>query len=108
MIADNDLICRRDAVTVIQSEMKHIYTPPRRQGYKAALDIIMKLPRAKAQAANLEPPVLLSPTPLHSFWWVQASGWWMCDNCGGRSFNGIRHLYCPHCGARMDAEGEIE
>lgn len=108
MNVPDDLINRRDAVTLIQTEMKRTYTAARRQGYKAALDIIVKLPRAKAQAVEPEPPVLLSPTPLHSFWWIQNSGWWMCDNCGGRSFNGIAHLYCPHCGAKMDAMGEIE
>lgn len=107
MTANNDLICRRDAVNGIQAAMKHVYTPPRRHGYKAALDIIMELPRAKEQAVNLSPPVLLSPAPIHSFWFAN-SGWWLCDNCGGRSFEGRMHLYCPHCGARMDKQGEIE
>lgn len=107
MTADNDLICRRDAITCIQAEMKRICTPPRRQGYKAAIDIIMKLPRAKAQPVTLSPPVPLSPAPIHSFWFENA-GWWLCDNCGGRSFEGRMHLYCPHCGAKMDDMGEIE
>ena len=107
MTAPDDLINRRDAINGIQAAMKHIYTPPRRHGYKASMDIIMGLPRAKEHPVELSPPVLLSPAPLHSFWFANA-GWWFCDNCGGRSFNGVTHLYCPHCGARMDAMDGIE
>ena len=107
MNVPDDLIQLREAVSSIQDEMKRIFTAPRRQGYKAAIDILMGLPRVKARVVELSPPVLTSPAPLHSFWFANA-GWWFCDNCGGRSYNGIRHLYCPHCGAKMDAENEIE
>lgn len=107
MTVPDDFINRRDAITVIQAEMKRTYTAARRQGYKACIDILMKQPRAKAQPVELSPPVAHSPAPLHSFWFINA-GWWFCDNCGGRSFSGVQHLYCPHCGAKMDEMDEIE
>ena len=107
MNVPDDLISRRDAVTLLQGEMKRTYTAPRRQGFKAAIDILMKLPRKKAQAVELSPPALHSPAPLHSSWF-QNAGWCFCDNCGGRSYEGRMHLYCPHCGAMMDAMEEIE
>ena len=107
MMAPDDLINRRDAITLIQAEMKRICTPPRRQGYKASIDILMKLPRAKAKPVELSPPVPLSPAPIHSFWFTNA-GWCFCDNCGGRSYEGRMHPFCPHCGAEMDEQGEIE
>ena len=107
MAADSDLISRRAAIAAVQTEAKRTYTAARRQGFKVSVEILQRLPGLKVQPVELSPPVVLSPAPLHSFWFMNA-GWWFCDNCGGRSFNGVTHLYCPHCGARMDAMDEDE
>ena len=107
MTAADDLISRQDAINVIRAEMKRTYTAARRQGFKASVDLLMKLPSTKEMAISMTEPVALSPAPIHSFWFFNA-GWFFCDNCGGKN-DAVRYTpYCPHCGARMDAMPEIE
>lgn len=95
MTADSDLIRRGDALAAIRRQMKHAYTAARKQGYKECFDVLRRLPGAS------EAPV------VHSHWFI-ASGWWLCDNCGGRSSDSRSTPFCPWCGARMDEHKEIE
>lgn len=109
MTAADDLIRRRDAINGIRNAMKWIYTAARKRGYKEAINILEQLPSAGETEISLTEPVSLSPAPLHSHWFI-ASGWWMCDNCGGKSSDSRSTPYCPWCGARMDEllDEEIE
>lgn len=93
----DDLIRRRDAVAIIHDEMKRTIVPARKNGIKFALDLVKKLPSVEMDTAQ------------HSFWF-NASGWWLCDNCGGRSGGWNTTPFCPHCGAKMDEmlDAEIE
>lgn len=97
MTSEYDLIRREDALTAIRKEMKNTYTAARKQGYKRTIDLLKTIP-------TVQPPEL-----KHSHWFV-ASGWWLCDNCGGRSGEGRCTPHCPWCGARMDEllDKEIE
>ena len=42
--------------------------------------------------------------------WFNASGWWLCYNCGGRNEGWKTTPFCPHCGCPMDEllDAEIE
>lgn len=97
MEADSDLIRRADALNDIRSEMKKVYTAARKQGYKESIGVLRKVPSVQ--------PALV----VHSHWFA-ASGWWLCNNCGGRSGEGRCTPYCPWCGARMDEylDAEVE
>ena len=97
MTADSDLIHRHEALAEIRKEMKKAYTPAGRRGFKQSFDAIRRLPAVQ----------IPKDTVAHSHWFVNA-GWYFCDRCGGRSFAGIPHFYCPHCGAKMDEMNEIE
>lgn len=107
MTAADDLIRRQDAINAIRADMKRVCTAARKLGYKESIDILTKLPSTKEVTVSLTAPVILSPAPLHAHWFV-ASGWWLCDNCGGRCHEGTTTRFCPHCGARMDEDAEIE
>lgn len=107
MTPADDLIRRQDAINAIHAEMKRTYTAARRQGFKASVELLEKLPSAGEAKVSMTEPVSLSPAPLHAFWFYNA-GWFFCDNCGGRN-DSVRYTpYCPHCGARMDVMTEIE
>lgn len=106
---NDDLIRRRDAIAVIRDEMKRVYTAARRQGYKASVELIEKLPTAKEMAISMTEPVALSPGLGHSHWFL-AAGYRLCYNCGGKGDLGRPTSYCPHCGFIMDElfDEEIE
>ena len=63
MNVPDDLIQLREAVSNIQEEMKRIFTPPRRQGYKASIDILLRLPRVKARKNSCTLPTV-KPRPF--------------------------------------------
>jgi len=109
MAAADDLIRRQEAIACIHAEMKRTYTAARRQGYKMAMEILARVPSAKAMPITMALPVTKSPGVIHSHWF-NASGWMLCDNCGGRNAGWKPTPYCPHCGARMDElhDAEIE
>lgn len=107
MMAADDLIRRQEAISCIRAEMKRTYTAARRQGFKQALEMIEHLPGAKEMTITLSAPVIKSPAPLHASWFYNA-GWFFCDNCGGKSGTAGYTAFCPHCGARMDVNDEIE
>lgn len=93
---DHDLIHRQDAISAIRAEKKHAYTAAQKYGFAKAESAVKRIPGAK---------VCLSPTAR----WFAASGWWLCDCCGGRCTGGKQTPYCPWCGARMgEADAEIE
>lgn len=89
MTADPDLIRREDALAAIHKVARQTYTPARKNGLKEALNIVRRMPIVKAK------------TDKHSHWFV-ASGWWLCDYCGGRSSDSRCTPFCPWCGAAMD------
>lgn len=97
MTAAEDLIRRRDAVAIIHEEMKRTYTPARKGGMKHSLDMLKKVPSVEVDTAG------------HSYWF-NASGWWLCYNCGGRNEGWKTTPFCPHCGFKMDKllDAEIE
>ena len=107
MTAPDDLIRRQDAINVIQAAMKRTFTPVRRHGFKVSVELLEKLQSAGETEVSIAEHVFLSPAPLHAFWFYE-SGWFFCDNCGGKSDAVRTTPYCPHCGARMDAMPEIE
>ena len=109
MTAMDDLIRRQDAIKSIHAEMKHTYTASRRQGFKAALEILMKVPTAKNVVVSIANPVTVSPGLGRSYWF-EAAGYRLCYNCGGRGDSSRPTAYCPHCGFIMDAlhDKEIE
>lgn len=96
-MTDSDLIRRQDALAAIHAEMKRTYTPARKGGMKQALALVRRIPSVQVDTA------------AHSYWF-DASGWWLCDNCGGRRDGWKPTPFCPHCGAKMDAleDAEIE
>lgn len=93
----DDLIRRRDAIAIIHEEMKRTLVPARKNGIKFALDLVKKVPS------------VVTDSVVHSFWF-NASGWLLCDNCGGRNTGWKPTPFCPYCGAKMDAlkDAEIE
>lgn len=109
MTAADDLIRRQDAVNCIRNAMKHIYTAARKTGYKESIDLLSRLPAAKAKPYTMAEPVYISPGLGHSHWFI-SGGFRLCDNCGGEGDLRRETLFCPHCGFIMDAlEGaEIE
>lgn len=106
MIAANDLIRRKDAVEQIQSEMKRTYTAARRQGYKAAMEIVAAIPSVQPTPPDV-PVVIKSPGLGHSHWFI-ASGYRLCYNCGGKGDPAKPTEYCPHCGFIMDELHDLE
>jgi rubrerythrin len=97
MTAAEDLIRRHEAIAVIYNEMKKTFTPARKNAMKHDIDLLKQLPGVETTAA------------VHSHWF-NASGWWLCNNCGGRSGGWKTTPFCPHCGAKMDElmDAEIE
>lgn len=97
MTAAEDLIRRRDAVAIIHEEMKRTLVPARKNGIKFTLELLKKVPSVDIDTA------------VHSYWF-NASGWLLCDNCGGRNNGWKPTPFCPHCGAKMDEllDAEIE
>ena len=106
MIAANDLIRRKDAVEQIQGEMKRTYTAARRQGYKAAMEIVAALPTVQPTPQDV-PVVIKSPGLGHSHWFY-AGGHRFCYNCGGEGDLRFVTTYCPHCGFIMDELHDLE
>lgn len=109
MTAADDLIRRQDAIQRIHAELKRTYTASRRQGFKAALEVIERVPTARCMEVSMANPVVVSPGLGRSHWFT-ASDWLLCDNCGGRCEGWKPTPFCPHCGARMDLmmDAEIE
>lgn len=105
MTADNDLIRRGDAIKQIQDEMKRTYTAARRQGYKAALEIVAAVPERRQPMPDV-PQVIVSPGLGQSHWFT-ASGYRLCHNCGGRG-DPKPTKFCPHCGFIMDELHDME
>ena len=103
---DSDLIRRGDALAQIRDEMKRTYTTARRQGYKAAMEILAAVPARRQQPPDV-PQIVISPGLGHSHWFI-ASGYRLCYNCGGKGDLGRPTAYCPHCGFRMDELDDME
>ena len=97
MTAADDLIKRHEAIAILHAEMKKTYHPARKNAMKHDIDLLKTVPSAQVDAAG------------HAFWF-NASGWWLCDNCGGRNEGWKTTPYCPHCGFKMDKllDAEIE
>lgn len=107
-MAEYDLILRADALKQIRDEMKRTYTAARRQGYKAAMEIVAAVP-ARRQPMPDVPQVIISPGLGHSHWFI-ASGYRLCYNCGGEGDPRKVTKFCPNCGFIMDelADAEVE
>lgn len=108
-MAADDLIRRQDAIKIIHAELKRTYTASRRQGFKAALDVLCQVPTAKNMEVSIASPVTQSPGLGRSYWFT-AGGYRLCYNCGGRGDSSRPTAYCPHCGFKMDLmmDAEIE
>lgn len=70
MTAADDLIRRLDAINCIRNAMKHIYTAARKVGYKESIDLLSRLPGAKALTYSIAEPVMISPGLGHSHWFI--------------------------------------
>ena len=105
---DSDLILRGDALKQIRDEMKRTYTAARRQGYKAAMEIVAAVP-ARRQAPPDVPVIVISPGLGHAHWFY-ASGYRLCSNCGGEGDPRKVTTFCLNCGFIMDElhDAEIE
>lgn len=103
---DSDLILRGDALAQIRDEMKRTYTAARRQGYKAAMEIVTAVP-ARRQPTPDVPQVIVSPGLGRSHWFT-ASGYRLCYNCGGEGDPRRVTAYCPNCGFIMDELHDME
>lgn len=105
-IADNDLIRRGDALAQIRDDMKRTYTAARRQGYKAAMEIVAAVPARRPTPPDV-PMIVISPGLGHSHWFI-ASGYRLCYNCGGKGDSARATRYCPHCGFIMDELHDLD
>lgn len=106
LTAASDLIRRGDALDAIRAELKRTYTAARRQGYKAAVEIVGAVP-ARRQPMPDVPVVVISPGLGHSHWFI-AGGFRLCYNCGGKGDPGKPTAFCPHCGFIMDELMDLE
>ena len=108
MPLDSDLIRRGDVQAQLRDAYKQTYTAARRQGYKAAMEIVAAVP-ARRQPMPDVPMIVVSPGLGRSHWFI-ASGHRLCYNCGGKGDPGRVTAYCPHCGFIMDElhDEEIE
>ena len=93
----DDLIKRHEAIAIIHEEMKRSYLPARKNALKQAIDLMKKVPSVEVNTVK-------------SSHWFNASGWWLCYNCGGRNEGWKTTPFCPHCGCPMDEllDAEIE
>lgn len=108
MTAIDDLIRRQDAIDSIQREMRRTWAAVRRRGYRQAVEILESLPgAAPAQVITLAEPTEKAQSRMHAHWFA-ASGWLLCDNCGGRCTGGRPTPYCPWCGLAMDERMDEE
>lgn len=103
---DSDLIRRGDVLEQIRDAYKRTYTAARRQGYKAAMEIVTAVP-ARRQPMPDGPEIIISPGLGHSHWFI-ASGYRLCYNCGGKGDSGQATRFCPHCGFLMDELHDLE
>ncbi len=106
MPLDSDLIRRGDAQAQLRDEMKRTYTAARRQGYKAAMEIVAAVP-ARRQPEPDVPVIVVSPDIGHSHWFY-AGGHRFCYNCGGEGDIRFVTRLCPHCGFIMDELHDLE
>ena len=97
MHQDEDLIKRHEAIAIIHEEMKHTIVPARKKAMKHDIDLLKKVPSVEVNTVK-------------SSHWFNASGWWLCYNCGGRNEGWKTTPFCPHCGCPMDEllDAEIE
>lgn len=65
MTAGSDLIRRGEALDAIRAELKRTYTAARRQGYKAAAEIVAAIPARRPPMPDV-PVVVISPGLGHS------------------------------------------
>lgn len=103
---DSDLIRRGDAQAQLRDAYKQTYTAARRQGYKAAMEIVAAVP-ARRQPVPDQPVIVISPGLGHSHWFI-ASGYRLCYNCGGKGDSTRETTFCPHCGFIMDELHDLE
>ena len=103
---DSDLILRGDALKQIRDEMKRTYTAARRQGYKAAMEIVTAVP-ARLQPVPDVPQVVISPGLGHSHWFYN-SGYRLCYNCGEEDSRRKEPRFCSNCGFIMDELHDME
>ena len=95
MTQAEDMIKRHEAIAIIHEEMKRTIVPVRKKTMKHDIDLLKKVPSVEVNTAE-------------SSHWFNASGWLLCDNCGGRNPGWKPTPFCPHCGARMDALADAE
>jgi hypothetical protein len=103
---DSDLIRRGDAQAQLRDAYKKTYTAARRQGYKAAMEIVAAVP-ARRQPVQYQPVIVVSPDIGHSHWFY-AGGHRFCYNCGGEGDIRFVTRLCPHCGFIMDELHDLE
>lgn len=103
---DSDLIRRGDVQAQLRDAYKQTYTAARRQGYKAAMEIVAAVP-ARRQPVPDVPVVVISPSLGRSHWFT-AGGYRLCYNCGGEGDQRRVTTFCPNCGFIMDELHDME
>ena len=103
---DSDLIRRGDAQAQLRDAYKQTYTAARRQGYKAAMEIVAAVPARRQQPPDV-PVIVISPGLGHAHWFY-ASGYRLCSNCGGEGDPRKVTTFCLNCGFIMDELHDLE